>query len=316
MGRAPGARAAVVWALGAASAVLVAACGTNTGGAAGASAAGSGSFPVTVVAANGAVRLATRPHAVVSLSPTATEMLFAIGAGDQVKAVDKDSDYPKRAPHTSLDGYQPNVEAIAAYRPDLVVMAGDTTGLVGQLHTLGIPVVSLPAASTLNDTYDQLTTLGRATGHGAQAAAEITSMKSQIAAIVRGAHGASTIRSYYYELDPTYYTVTSATFVGHVLGLLGLRSVADAAPGSSSSGGYPQLSSEYIVHADPDVVFLADTLCCGQDAQKVGARPGWSTIRAVQAHHVVALNDDVASRWGPRVVDLLRAAAGSLEASR
>jgi iron complex transport system substrate-binding protein len=113
-------------------------------------------------------------------------------------------------------------------------------------------------------------------------------------------------QTYYYELDQTYFSVTSSTFIGKVLGLLGLHNVADSAASAASSGGYPQLSSEFIVQSNPDWVFLADTLCCSQSARTVAARPGWSTLAAVQKAQVVALSDDIASRWGPRIVDLLQ----------
>jgi len=275
----------------------------------------AGSFPTSIAASNGTVTIDRRPHAIVSLSPTATEMLYAVGAGSQVKAVDQDSDYPRGVPHTNLDGFQPNVEAIASYRPDLVVVAGDTSDLTGRLGALGIPVLSEPAATTLTDTYNQIEQLGAATGHVRRAAAEVATMKSQIAAIVRSVPETHTVRTYYYELDPTYYSATSSTFIGRVLGLVGLSNIADSAPGSASSGGYPQLSSEFIVQANPDYVFLADTQCCGQDAATVAARSGWSTVTAVVQKHVVKLNDDVASRWGPRIVDLLRTVASAVKSS-
>ncbi len=131
-------------------------------------------------------------------------------------------------------------------------------------------------------------------------------IKSQIAQIVREAPQANAGQTYYYELDPTYYSVTSSTFIGKILGLLGLRNIADSAPSAASSGGYPQLSAEFIMKSNPDWIFLADTICCGQTARTVAARPGWSTMKAVQKGQVVGLNDDIASRWGPRIVDLLQ----------
>jgi iron complex transport system substrate-binding protein len=97
---------------------------------------------------------------------------------------------------------------------------------------------------------------------------------------------------------------------------VGLRNIADAAPGASSSGGYPQLSSEFIVQANPDYVFLADSICCGQTMQTVASRPGWSAVTAVTARQVVVINDDIASRWGPRIVELLRTVARALEKHR
>ena len=100
--------------------------------------------------------------------------------------------------------------------------------------------------------------------------------------------------------------MTSATFVGQLLNLLGMRSIADAATGAAAAGGYPQLSAEYIIKANPDYIILADTICCHQSAATVARRPGWSSLSAVRQGHVVALNDDIASRWGPRTTDLLR----------
>ncbi len=278
-----------------------------------ASAANAGTtFPLTVDAANGAVRIGAKPTAIVSLSPTATEMLYAVGAGSQVKAVDKDSNYPVGVPTTTLDGNDPNVEAIASFKPDLVVVAQDTAGLDHQLRSLGIPVLSEPAAVDLRQEYQQLAELGDATGHPSQATAEVHMLESQIRGIVAASPKQAHPASYYYELDQTYYSVTSSTFIGSVLGLLGLKSIADSAQGAASSGGYPQLNAEFILKANPAYVFLADTLCCGQSASTVAARPGWSTLSAVANGRVLNLNDDIASRWGPRIVDLLRAVAGEL----
>ncbi len=271
-------------------------------------------FPVTVHATDGTVRISARPTAIVSLSPSATEMLYAIGAGSQVKAVDLNSDYPPGVPRTQLDGNDPNVEAIAAYRPDLVVASNEATNVDRQLHALGIPVVSDPAAANLRQEYAQFDQLGRVTGHEAQARAEVAKIKRQIARIVASVHEPSRRATYYYELDQTYYSAASSTFIGQVLGLLGLRSIADAARGSAANGGYPQLSGEFILKANPDYILLADTICCGQSVTTVAGRPGWSGLAAVKGGRVLGLNDDVASRWGPRVVDLLSEVAAELAA--
>jgi iron complex transport system substrate-binding protein len=259
-------------------------------------------FPLSVKAANGEVRIGKRPDRIVSLSPTATEMLFAIGAGDQVVAVDDNSNYPPQAPMTELSGYQPNVEAVAKYSPDLVVISDDL-GIVKSLGKLSIPVMLEPAAKDLDDTYAQIEQLGAATGHVADAVHLVASMKSEIRHLVASAPDFDHPLIYYHELDQTYYTATSSTFIGQIYGLLGLRNIADEAKGAAS--GYPQLSAEYIIKADPDVIFLADTKCCGQSAATVAKRPGWDQIAAVKDGAVVSLDDDVASRWGPRVVDLL-----------
>lgn len=270
------------------------------------------SFPVSVSAANGAVTIASRPRRIVSLSPTATEMLFAIGARSQVAAVDADSSYPASAPHTSLSGFQPNVEAIASYRPDLVVAASDPGGLVRSLSALNIPVLIEPAAQRLSDSYDQLHALGAATGHGSAADDLVRSMRSQIAQIVSSTPKAHPAVSVYVELDDTYFSADSSTFIGQVYQAFGVQNIADRA--KSGGSGYPQLSAESIVQANPDLIFLADTRCCHQTAATVAARPGWSGIAAVRDHQVVPVNDDIASRWGPRIVELYRIVADHVRA--
>jgi iron complex transport system substrate-binding protein len=243
-----------------------------------------------------------KPSSIVSLSPTATEMLYAIGAGRQVKAVDDQSDYPKQAPTTDLSGLNPNAEAIASYSPDLVVLSDNT--VEDALKQLGIRVVVQPAAEKLKDSYAQIRALGKATGHRAQADRVIDKMKSNIDKLKADVPDRSRKPSAYYELDDMYFSVTSKTFIGQVLSTAGFANIADKAEGASS--GYPQLSAEYIISASPDYIFLADTECCGQSAETVAARPGWSEITAVREGQVVPLSDDIASRWGPRVVDLLR----------
>jgi iron complex transport system substrate-binding protein len=270
-------------------------------------AAGNGSaaasFPVTV----GRLTLAKRPEKIVSLSPTATEMLFAIGAGRQVTAVDDQSNHPAEAPKSDLSGYQPNAEAIAGRSPDLVVLNNDTNKIVDQLTTLKIPVLLIPAATTLDDTYQQITDLGRLTGHPAEADALTTKMKDDIAALTKDLPKRARKLTYYHELGPELYSATSKTFIGSIYALAGLENIADPSDADGKNGGYPQLSQEIIIKANPDFVFLADSQCCKQTPETVKARSGWAGITAVKNNQIVALDDDVASRWGPRVVDLLRA---------
>jgi iron complex transport system substrate-binding protein len=247
------------------------------------------------------------PERIVSLSATSTEMLFAIGAGDQVVAVDSFSNHPEDAPTTDLSAYDPNVEAISTYDPDLVVVDGTDAELVSGLETVGIEVVEAPAAQTLEDAYDQLERLGEVTGHEDEAAEVVESMQADIEAIVADVPERAAPLTYYHELDNTLYTVTSSTFIGELYALAGLENIADPADADGQTGGYPQLSAEFLVAADPDLIFLADTKCCEQTAATFAARPGFENLRAVSADRVVELDDDIASRWGPRVVDLLRA---------
>ena len=291
-------------------AAMVAACVLAFTGAGTGAAAEPRLFPVTVTAKNGKVTIAKRPTRIVSLSPTATEMLFAVGAGNQVVAVDTLSNYPRRAPRSALSGFRPNVEAIAGYRPDLVV--GDLdAGVVGELRALRIPVLVYEAPRQLAGSYTQITALGRATGHRDRAAGAVRSLRTRIADAVADARRAGSRRlSVFHELTPDLYSATSRTFVGQVYRLLGLRNIADAADAAGS--GYPQLSSEAVIAANPDVVILADSKCCGQSPRTVAARPGWSTVAAVRNGRVVAVDDDIASRWGPRVASFIRVVANAV----
>jgi iron complex transport system substrate-binding protein len=232
-------------------------------------------------------------------------MLYAIGAGDQVVAVDAFSNYPAEAPVTDLTGFAPNVEAIVELDTDLVVTDGDWDGTsMGALTELGIPVLILPAALTLDDVYVQIEQLGAATDHSAEAAGLVAEMQSEIEELLASLPPISEPLTFYHELDATFYSVTSETFIGHVYSLMGLTNIADAV--GDGSFGYPQLSEEYILETDPDLVFLADTLCCDMSREALAERPGWNTLSAVQNDAVVELDDDVASRWGPRVVELMQ----------
>jgi iron complex transport system substrate-binding protein len=280
-----------------------------------ASQAAGSSFPVTLTAANGPVTIKAKPLRIVSLAPTATEDLYAVGSGPQVMAVDQNSNYPATAKRTSLSGLTPNLEAIAKYQPDLVISYQNANGLVTSLKKLGIPVLIEPAAATLTDAYAQIDQIGQATGHLAQAQRTVTSMKAQIAATVRRAGSSHPDLTYYWELTANpYYSVTSSTFIGQIVALFGLKNIANAAA-KASDGGYPQLSAEYIVKAQPQIIFLADNQAAdgGQTPAVVAQRPGWSAIPAVKDHEVIGLNDDIASRWGPRLPQLVAELAQAVE---
>jgi iron complex transport system substrate-binding protein len=270
-------------------------------------------FPVTLKAANGYVTIAKRPTRIVSLSPTATESLFAVGAGPQVVAVDNQSNYPAGVPRTRLSGYRPNAEAIAAYAPDLVVTSSAANNLLPALETLRIPVLLEPAARTIGDAYVQIRQLGWATGHNAKAIAVVQRMKKRMAEIVRSTPAGRPL-SVYHELTPDYYSATSATFIGRVYALFGLRNIADAADRTGS--GYPQLSAEHVIASSPDLIVLADTKCCAQSADTVRKRTGWGSIAAVRTGNIVLAGDDVPSRWGPRIVDFTRLVARAIARAR
>jgi iron complex transport system substrate-binding protein len=291
-----------------AAAVALAACVLVGSGSA--SPGAKSGFPVTITTASGKVTISKKPTRIVSLSPTATETLFAIHAGSQVVAVDDQSDYPKNVPQTSLSGFTPNVEAIAAYHPDLVVAQFDPKGMAESLRTLGITVVLQGSAATFKGAYQQIRQLGLVTGHSTEAAAVIARMKSKIAAIVRTSRSKANGLSVYHELTPDLYSASSKSFIGKVYAALGLRNIADAA--DSAGTGYPQLSAEYVVAQSPDVIVLADGVCCGQTASTVAARPGWERIKAVRSGSIVRIDDSIASRWGPRLVNFFRAMSSAL----
>lgn len=273
---------------------------TNAGDATGA--ADAAAFPVDVEAANGTVTIEAEPVRIVSLSPTATEMLYAIGAGDQVEAVDDFSNYPEGTPMTDLSGFEPSVEAVTTYDPDLVVLSFDANDVVAGLERVGIPVLELPAAASLDESYDQITQLGAATGHADGATEVVDDMRADIDDLAAQAAERDRPLTYYHELDDQLHTATSQTFIGQIYALAGLENVADPADDGS---GYPQVSAELLLDSDPDMIFLADE-AAGIDAADVAARPGWDQVTAVRNGDVVELDPDITSRWGPRVVEFLR----------
>jgi len=273
----------------------------------------SAGFPVTVEADNGSVTIAASPEAIVSLSATATEMLFAIGAGDQVVAVDDQSNFPEDVPTTDLSGFTPNVEAILSYEPDLVVIGYDPGDLVAALTAASVPVLNYSQALTIEDTYRQIEALGAATGHADDAIVVNEKIETDLSKTVADAPEVPQGTNYYHELDNTFYTATSSTFIGQIYAMFGLDNIADPADGDGAAFGYPQLSGEFIVSADPDLIFLANTLY-GESAETVADRPGWDALTAVQEGNVVELDSDIASRWGPRIVDFAESVSDALVA--
>jgi iron complex transport system substrate-binding protein len=241
-------------------------------------------------------------------------MVFAIGAGDQVIAVDSFSNHPPEAEAvlTEIMAFEPNIEAIAAYEPDLVLNDGTNPDLLAQLDSLGIPHWEGPAAVSFDDVYTQIEQLGAATGHLAEAAELVATMQSEIDALLAGIPELDQPLRFYHELDPTYFSVTSDTFIGYVYNRFGLVNIADLAEGNG--GAYPQLNAEFIISADPDLIFQACTKYCGETAESMAARPGWDAVTAIADGGVVELDDDIASRWGPRIVDFVRSVAEAVTA--
>jgi iron complex transport system substrate-binding protein len=294
--------------------VFVAACGDDDDPSAATEASNTTAAPATAAAQATTLPSADEPPSkIISLSPTATEMLYAVGAGDQVLAVDDFSNYPEEAAAKmqGLSGFEPNVEAIAGLEPDLVITDGTNADLLSQFDTLGVAHWEGPAAVTFDDIYTQIEQLGAATGHVAEAAEVIGQMQTDIATVIGGLPDLPAPLTYYHELDPNgFWSVTSDTFIGLVYSQAGLENIADAV---GDGNPYPQLNAEFIVEADPDLVFLACTKYCGETPETVAARPGWAAMTAVTSGNVIPMDDDIASRWGPRIVDYIEQVGAAVE---
>ena len=282
---------------------------TDDDGSAGeeAGADGTATFPVTVTHDGGELTISERPEAIVSLSPTGTEILFGIGAGEQVVAVDSFSYFPEEAPVTDLSGFDPNVEAILAHEPDLVIASDDRNDLVAGLEAVDVPVLLYGSANDLETAFAQFEALGTATGN--DAASVVEQIEADLAEIQSSVDVEPGL-TYYHELSPDLFSATSATFIGEIYGLWDMVNIADEADQDGS--GFPQLSAEYVVDSDPAYVFLADVACCDVTAESFGARDGYGDITAVVEGNVVELPEDIPSRWGPRMVDFAQVVADAL----
>lgn len=256
------------------------------------------------------------PQCIVSLSPTATNTLYAIGAGSQVQAVDEYSDYPAAALALSkkhkIDALSPSLEAMLGIcnaspthpstKPDLVIISYDPSDFQQKLAAQGIKVVEENAATSVADALSQIRQLGVLSGHAQRADALAASMNrtinSEIASVP--AHPKKKISVYYEISYNPYYSLTSSTFVGSIMKRMGLVNIADG-DSTSADVGYPELSGEYIVSTNPSLILLAGDAT----AASVATRPGFRNIVAVRNGNVVELNADIASQWGPRFVELV-----------
>ncbi|WP_256842079.1 ABC transporter substrate-binding protein [Ornithinimicrobium cryptoxanthini] len=264
-------------------------------------------FPVTIDTPTGEVVIEERPERIISLSPSATEILFAIGAGDQVVAADEFSNYPPNAPTTELSGYEPNVEAIVGYEPDLVVLANDINEIEASLTALDIPVIINTAPLDVDSGYDGMAALGLATGHADEAAAAVSGMRAAMEDALSGAPQDAQIRVYH-ELDETFFSASSHSYIGSVYAAMGAVNIADEA--DTDQTGYPQLTEEAIVTADPQLILIQSQ--AAYTAEDVAARPGWSQVSAVKNGNIIVVDSDISSRWGPRLPQLVDLVVGAL----
>ncbi len=269
--------------------------------------ADGGEFPINVDTAGGTVTIEAMPERIVSLSPTATEMLFAVGAGDQVVAVDQYSNYPATAPAPTLDGFAPDLEAILANEPDLVVTSGLPEDIEAALTETGVPVMLLPAAASFDDTFDQIAQLGEATGHIDGAAATNADIRAGIDEVIASLPESDSAVRVFHEIDDSFYTATSGSFIGQVYASMGFENIADPLDDGS---GFPLIDGESIIAADPSLIVF--TSFAPYTAEDIAARPGWDTTSAVTSGNIVQVDADIASRWGPRIVEFMQAIASVL----
>ncbi len=268
----------------------------------------TGDFPVTIESAGGTWTLDAAPQRIVSLSPTATEILFAIGAGDQVVAADAFSNYPPEAPTTELSGFDPNVEAVTAFEPDLVVIANDANDLVASLTALDIPVLVSPAPPDLEQGFDEMAAIGLAAGRVDETAEAVAGLRGELDEAFAAAPDVAA--RVYHELDETFFSASSNSFIGAVYAEMGATNIADEA--DTDGFGFPQLTEEYIVEADPEIIVITDQV--SYTADDLAARPGWDQLAAVKAGNIVTVNADIASRWGPRLPQFVLAIGEALTA--
>jgi iron complex transport system substrate-binding protein len=246
---------------------------------------------------------------IVSLSPGATEIIYALGAQEALVAVDMQADYPEEAANfeTKVDAYQPNIEAIAALEPDLVIVPDNTGGIVPALQGLGVRILYNDLDEdlrTVEQVIEYVGTVGAVTGHQ-QAAEELQfRLRARVEdvkkAIARPLNDLERPLTVYHELDSTFYSASERTFIGDVYALLRAVNIA----GDGGGVAYPQLTQEAIIAANPDVIVLADEEF-GVTVDSVKARPGWDAIAAVRNDRIYGVDPDIISRPGPRIVDAL-----------
>ncbi len=256
-------------------------------------------FPLTLTDSDGhQVTLAGPARRIVSHSPGATEILFAIGAGGQVIAADQFSDFPAEAKALPKVKYSdPSPEAELALEPDLVILATNQRAQVEAFRTLGLPVFFNREPSGIEGVLGNVRLLGRVTGHVAEAAALAITMTARIAAVTSAIGDVQRGPVVFYELSDSLYSAAPSTFIGGMLTALKARNIAQGA-----ASPYPQLTTEAVIAAAPEVILLADH-DHGGTPEQVRARPGWSTIPAVRDGRMYPVDPDVVNRPGPRIVE-------------
>jgi iron complex transport system substrate-binding protein len=272
----------------------------------------SDGFPVTLERSDGReLTLESAPQRIVALSAGHVEILFAIGAGDQIVAVDQNANYPPEAREISsqISGFEPNLEEIVDIDSDLVIVSFDADGIVGALDNLGVPVFFddiNTEITSIEGVFESILELGSATGHSAEAEALVANLQQRVDAVVEVVADVEQGPRIYHELDETFFTVGTDSFVGDLYNKLKAQNIV-----LPDEGFFPQLTQEAIIDRDPEVILLADSRF-GQTPDVVAERAGWDAIDAVASGRVHPVDPDIYSRPGPRIVDALEELAGLL----
>jgi len=273
-------------------------------------------YPLTIVDTVGReVTIEAQPQRIASLSPAATEVLFAIGAGDQVIAVDKFSNYPEEATtRQQLDAFEPNLEAIAGVESDLVLLFYDPGELADSLERLGMTTAVLGSIEetpeSVEAVFDQIRLLGQMTDHVQEAEELVADMQDRVDAVEEALADVEQGPRIFHEVDATLYTAAPDSFVGGLYKILKAQNIA-----AGAGQPFPQLTQEVIIERDPEVIILADG-GYGESPDTVRARAGWGNISAVGNDRIVVIDPDIVSRPGPRCVDALEALAAYLYPER
>ena len=269
-------------------------------------------FPLTLTDDIGReITIDTKPERVVSLLPSNTEILFAVGAGEQVVGVTSYCNYPEEATTREQVGgittKSLNVETIVALEPDLVLASGSQSDIIPILEESGLTVVVLEPA-TFDDIFANIELVGQVTGHTDEATALTGELRQRVDTVTATVSAADAQPTVFYEVwhDPLM-TGGPNTFIGQLITLAGGQSIfADV------EEDWPQVSTEVVVERNPAVILGPDSHADELTAEKINARAGWESVAAVQNGEIYMLNGDAVSRPGPRIVDMLEEAARDL----
>ena len=260
------------------------------------------------------ITLAAPARRIVSIAPSGTEILFAIGAGAQVIGRDHNSDYPEEAKKVADIGGSDvsdklNTELILSVKPDLVLAASITPPeQIKALEDLGITVFMLSNPTDLNGMYANLRTAAKLAGHESETETLITSLQARVKAVENKVANTQEKPLVYYEIDGSDtkapWTSGPGTFIDTLIAMAGGRNV-----GAGLKGQWAQISLEELVRQNPDLIILGDTVWGGNTPALVKQRGGWQAMNAVKNDKIFPFDDNLMSRPGPRLVDGLEALA-------